>query len=125
MPETVDALPEGGAIWKWFNIMNDLETQGGLAGVIINPLSMSPHSCVGELGNNRFGITWVYNKFLLLSSAEHSQPLVDAFSKVVGYQPFCRYFRDGVVTIEWDKVDPLSRLQELQQITEIHDLTSL
>jgi hypothetical protein len=49
--------------------------------------------------------------------------LINAFSIVVGYRPFCKYntiqnTKDGKVvlpTYEWDKIDPIGRFNELKR----------
>ena len=59
--------------------------------------------------------------------------LMDAFSKVVGYQPFCKYVilpEEGsdnplLPTYEWDKVDSESRYKELQEKSTIENLIKL
>lgn len=99
MAETIENLGSG-AKWHWYNVMSDLKEQGGLSDVVIDPLSVDAHGCGGQHGDNRFYITWVHNQFLLVTMQRFSQQLVDAFARVVEYQPFCRYDRYGMVTIE-------------------------
>jgi len=116
MPETIEqccSVPK----WHWYNIMSDLDVQGGLPGVVIDPLSVEECGCGGTTtAGTKFYITWVKDKFLLLSVSQQEQALVDAFAKVVGYQPFCRYIstKGGLLTIEWDKQDPTGRYSELE-----------
>jgi hypothetical protein len=101
--------------WHWYDVANDLEVQGGLAGVVVDPLATSPHGCGGytTLGT-RFYFTWVKGTFLMLSMSQEEPALVGAFSCVVEYLPFCRY-TSGLLTYEWDKVDPEGRFAELQK----------
>ncbi len=114
MPETITAGSDGVKKWMWYNIMSDLEVQGDLPGVVIYPLYTGPHSCSGILGNNRLFISWFHNQGLVVSMHEYSQPLVDAFSAVVGYEPFCRYETPGdITTVEWDKIDPEERFSQM------------
>ncbi len=41
--------------------------------------------------------------------------IIDAFAEVVEYKPFARYKEPtGMVTTEWDKVNPDGRYRELQ-----------
>lgn len=124
MAETIVIGCDGIEKWYWYNVMHDLETQGGLKD-IINLQSVVAHRCDGQYKGNRFYITWVYNQFLFLTMEIFSQELVDAFAKVVGYQPFCRYERDDMVTVEWNKNDPQGRFTELQKEQEINDLRNL
>ncbi len=124
MAETIEDLGSG-AKWHWYYVKNDLEVQGGLNGVVINPLTVDAFGCGGVHGGNRFHITWVHSQFLLVTMQWFSQQLVDAFARVVEYQPFCRYERDGMVTVEWEKNDPNARFGELQQEGAITNLRSL
>lgn len=116
MAETIDRGHGGSGKWHWFNVMSDLENQGGLAGVVIDPLSMSAHGCGGQTKNcTKFYITWVPDTFLMLSMSQEEPALVEAFAKVVEYRPFCRYINEpGLLTIEWDRKDPESRFAVLQ-----------
>jgi hypothetical protein len=118
--------------WTWFNVMEDLKVQGHLEGVSINPLSVSPEGCGGEYQGNKFYITWIKDIFLLLTMQEHSDALVKGFAKVVEYEPFCQYTEeDGLITVEWDKIDPVGRFvtlqaegkRDLKKIEPFHDPT--
>lgn len=116
MTETIENGCDGFEKWHWFNVQKDLIEQGGLTGVVeINPLSVKAHGCGGEHNGNHFYFTWLYSQFLLVTMQQFSQPLIDAFAKVVGYQPFCHYKSGGLVTVEWDKDNPELRLEELKQ----------
>jgi hypothetical protein len=110
MPETIRF-----ARWHWYDVMSDLEEQGGLAGVIINPSLMDAHGCGGETEKGtKFYITWQLDMFLLVSMDKEEQALIEAFAKVVGYRPFCHYInRYGLFTVEWDKKDPEGRFAEI------------
>jgi len=102
--------------WHWYDVDNDLRTQGELDKVCIDPLSVNAHGCGGvtKMGTN-FYFSWILNTFLLLSMSVEELTLVDAFAKVVEYRPFCRYVDDnGMLTFEWDKNDPSGRSVELQ-----------
>lgn len=117
MAETIKRGCDGRRKWHWFNIMTDLEKQGGLAGVIIDPLSVNTNGCGGQTKEGtKFYITWVPDMFLLISMSQEEQALVEAFAKVVEYPPFCRYINEhGLLTIEWDKTNPERRFAELQR----------
>ena len=126
MAETIETGCDRTKKWMWFNVAHDLEKQGGLTEVFINPLSFHPHGCGGEHKGNPFCLTWVHDLFLLVTMQTFSQEIVDAFSKVVEYQPFCRYTSKGdLETIEWDKLDPDSRFAELQNDPTIKNLVRL
>lgn len=117
MAETITPRHSGpGEIWNWANMMRDLQVQGGLKEVIIDPLSVGPRSVAGSLGENQFVVTWVKDELLLVSMQEFSQELVDAFTAVVEYPPFCRFTHpDSLVTVQWDKNDPEGRFRELEE----------
>ena len=103
--------------WHWFNVMKDLDQLGGLAGVVVDPLTMTDHGCGGQTKEGtKFYITWIPETFLLLSMTKDEQALIDAFAKVVEYRPFCRYVEkdNGLLTVEWDKKDPDGRFVDLQ-----------
>ena len=120
MTETIQdaCTPVGAQKWHWYNVQRDLVEQGGLEDkdVMIDPLSVREASCGGKYKGMPFMITWVKDMFLLVSSQEYIPELIDAFAKVVEYKPFARYQEstDGLVTTEWDKVNPNGRYQELQ-----------
>jgi hypothetical protein len=106
--------------WHWYNVMGDLEKQGGVK-AIIEPTSVSDYGCAGKTEKGTvFTITWVHNKFLLLSMSQEEPKLVEAFSTVVGYDPFCRYVskKSGLRTYEWDKINPEGRFASLQDEKE-------
>ena len=119
MPETIQ-----NGKWHWYNVMHDLKEQGGLKDVVVDPLSVTAHGCGGTLNGNKFSITWVKDKFLLVSMERHSDKLIKAFAAVLGYQPFCRYVhkKHGLPTVEWDKADPDSRYAELNNDPEVKQL---
>ncbi len=96
-------------------MMADLEKQGDLSDVVIDPLTVGATGCGGEFCNVRFAVTWVHDRFMLLTMSESSEELVEAFASVLEYRPFCKY-RDvnGLPTVEWSKVDPEERFTQLQ-----------
>ena len=130
MAETIqDACASTGAKkWHWYNVQKDLVEQGGLGDqeVMIDPLSVDAHGCGGKHKDNPFHITWVSDKFLLVTAKEYDQDLVDAFAKVVEYKPFVRYKESdsGMITTEWDKLDSVGRYQELKKEGKL-ELTKL
>ncbi len=116
MAETI--LDKGtGPKWHWHSIMKDLEAQG-VQGVVIHPESVTKDGgCNGDLNGNRFTVTWVKNKFFMLSMGTYSEELVRGFARVLEYQPFCRYqLSDKVVSVEWSKIDADERFAELQKM---------
>lgn len=115
MPETL-TNNHGIEKWTWANVMGDLRDQGGLDGVIIDPFSVCPAGCTGKYSGNHFSISWVKDVLLMLTMEEPSDTLVDAFTKVVNYSPFCRYMdKNGLPTVEWAKNDADQRFAELKR----------
>lgn len=124
MAETI----RDGRGWFWADIMHDLKTQGEIEGAVINPLSVRPGQCGGTYQEGNFFLTWDPNNYFLLSMAHDDKPLqelVGAFSKVLGYSPFCKYRDDKVFTYEWDKKDPNGRFDELNKKENLADLVRL
>jgi hypothetical protein len=118
MPETI---VDG--IWHWYDVASDLQEQGGLTDVTINPLSVEESSCGGSWNDIDFYLSWVPEKFTM---SQFSQTLVTAFERVVGYRPFCRYEdEDGLVTVEWSKVDPTERYAVLKHTSGVVKLKKL
>lgn len=124
MPETIQDAGSGPR-WHWYNVMSDLRTQGGVDAVI-DPMTVRKAGCGGTYDNSRFFISWVQDRFLLLTMTEYRPELVEAFAKVVGYRPFCRYVRDELHTVEWERLSPATRLAELRKtrgVIELQELT--
>lgn len=105
--------------------MADLREQGGIR-VVIDPFSVNAYSCGGDFGEIRFAVTWVHGVFMLLTMSAYSQELVDAFAKVLEYEPFCRYTdENGLSTVEWDKRNPDGRYIELEADSANRDVMRL
>ncbi|MFC1730893.1 hypothetical protein ACFL6I_11215 [candidate division KSB1 bacterium] len=118
MPETI--VDKGtGQKWHWYNVQHDLVEQGGLEDkeVMIDPLNMNPAGCGGKHKGNPFYMSWSPDSFLMVTSKDFDQQLIDAFAKVVDYKPFARYKEpsNGLVTTEWDKTDPEGRYKTLEK----------
>lgn len=116
----METLSDSGK-WTWTNIMDDLKEQGGLPGVTINPLTMNPNGCGGQTEQGTgFAITWIKDLFMLISLTKDEPELIEAFSKVLEYKPFCKYINcKNLLTYEWDKKDPEGRFLKLQKNNEI------
>jgi len=63
MPETITQRFDGGFVWKWHDMIQDLEQQGGLENVTIDPFSVRPNNCMGEHCGNQFAVTWQKDTF--------------------------------------------------------------
>lgn len=129
MPETITER-HGIRAWRWYDVMYDLREQGGLEDVVIDPMSFTHvGSGGGYLNGNCFYFTWKRDEFLLVSMQEFSQELIDAFSAVVGYQPFCRYKHKAhelwMWTVEWDKIDPSGCWEERGLDPDVYELVRI
>ena len=123
MPETIDSS-HGVDRWLWHSIMKDLEEQGGLPEVVIDPLSVKESFCGGRTKEGvAFTVTWCYEEFLMVTTLVEVPELIEAFAKVVGYRPLCKYTKNRMVTFEWDKVHPTDRFLALSSDQEITSLT--
>lgn len=109
--------------WTWNNIKRDLIQQGKLdkGDISIDIGSFKPHFFSGTFQDVAFTVSWVRDKILLVSMPEIKQELIDAFSAIVEYEPLASYQRD-MYTIEWDKVDPVGRLEELRNEKKFRQL---
>lgn len=126
MTETSDRTSAGSLMNDWAKFVKDLEQKGGLGGVVIDTETVTDRSCGGRTkAGTEFYVTWVPDMFLALDMSQDEQALVDAFTKVVEYKPFCRYIdkkRNGCLTFEWDKENPEGRLIVLQKEEGLTDL---
>jgi hypothetical protein len=126
--ETIETGCDGNEKWHWYNVASDLNKALGDESVSVDPFTVGPHGCGGTYNEgNKWFITWVKDTFLLVSMQQYEQRLVDAFSKVVEYKPFCKYVEPDskLITVEWDKKDPKGRFVELQTIGEKEGLEAL
>ena len=114
----METLNEHG-IWTWAAIMADLEEQGGLKNVVIDPFSVQPHFCAGQYDGRLFTVSWALQELLMVSMKPecYSLELIEAFTKVVEYRPCCKYLEKagGMTTVEWAKNDAEARFAELQE----------
>ncbi|MFC1637799.1 hypothetical protein ACFL2R_00080 [Patescibacteria group bacterium] len=79
-------------IWRWIDIAKDLEQQGGLKNVTIFSSSFNENRCAGKTENNTiFCMTWSIGNFLTLHISQKDSELIKAISKVLNYQPCCKY----------------------------------
>ena len=103
--------------WLWTDMVDDLR-KAGLEEVDIDPSTISEdyHTVGGRTKDGiYFVVTWMKDRFLLVSMTKKSQAITDAFSKVVEYKPFAEYISvKGLYTVEWDRTDPKGRFKKLQ-----------
>jgi len=101
-------------VWHWYDVLSDLKAQG-LEDIEVNPLSTRPHFTSGVCNGHMFTLTWVKDRYALLSTPEEIPELVSAFSEIFEYRPFAHYVLNQYVTFEWDREDPNCRFTVLQQ----------
>ncbi|MEI6588148.1 MAG: hypothetical protein WCO05_04340 [Candidatus Moraniibacteriota bacterium] len=106
-----------GELWYWQDVKRDLESQGGINGVLIDERSASRYFFAGKTKNKTwFHVLWEKDSSVVLSVSQEESALIIAFGKVLGYLPFCRYVSDnGLLTFEWDKNNVERRFVELQE----------
>ncbi|MDO8459697.1 MAG: hypothetical protein Q7S74_01175 [Nanoarchaeota archaeon] len=79
--------------------------------------SMTSYFTLGHIEEERFTVTYAQDKFLMITMKRDGpllERLVKAFSKVVGYNPLCKYTDlGGMKTYEWDKINPNERITDL------------
>lgn len=117
---------DGQKKWHWYNVASDLDEQGKLPDVVIDPLSVNTYGCGGVTKEGTgFYVSWVLDSLMILSLSQEQMSLVEAFSRVLEYRPFCCYIDvNGLLTFEWDKLDPDGRFCELQN-EEVKDLQKI
>ena len=104
-------------IWAWYNVLEDLVSQGGLERDKVEWSFRDPSLFLYK--GKPFCMTWVKDRYLLVSMKNDDEDLetvVDALSKVVEYRPFCKYKEPEslLTTYEWDKLDPGNRYEEIK-----------
>ena len=109
----------GFSIWPAENIIRDLEEQGGLPNVKVKAKRDNRTQYLGEYQGIHFALSWKQDSLLMLTMFKYLQPLVGAFTKVVGYEPFCQYVQligeYQLPVIEWAKNDTEERFRELER----------
>ncbi len=119
-------------IWTWAAIMADLEKQGGLKNVAIDPFSVRLNFCAGQYDGRLFTVSWVHQILLMVSMKPecYSPELIEAFTKVVEYRPCYKYLEKAggkipMITVEWAKNDAEARFAELQEKEKKVEITQL
>lgn len=127
MVETI----QGNGLWHVYLSQKDLIEQAGL-----NEEDFETDFTHFRYRSRRVIISHIYNKHLVVSMEgkedDDLKNLMDSFSKVVEYQPFCKYtllLEDEsntlLPTYEWDKVDSNSRYKELQKKNTVENLVKI
>ena len=120
--ETIKIESDGRKIWHWPDIKNDLVKQGGLEAkeITIDSHSVEDHRYSGSYKSNVFHVNWAKDVLLIIAMEKFDQALINAFTKVVEYKPFCRYTskESGLITFEWNKKVSKQRFAILQEAGE-------
>lgn len=119
MVETIRGEGDQLLAWHYCDMVSDLSMQGGFNGVKIHPSSVRGYGYDGVTKKGtKFQIFWIKNLFLQITLSQHEQELIDAYSKVVEYRPFCSYHNDDGITYEWAKKDANERFAYLLNIPD-------
>tara|TARA_Y100000310_G_C20289641_1_gene626590 strand:- start:65 stop:439 length:375 start_codon:yes stop_codon:yes gene_type:complete len=119
---------QSNGLWHLSLARQDLIDQGGLKE---NDLEwMFNHITYKD---RKIVISHIANQELVVSMEgkedEDFTSLITGFSKVVGYDPFCKYTLNlestSTLTYEWDKIDPDSRYTELSTRENVTELSRL
>lgn len=131
MSETIRTIL-GNKVWRPEDMEKDLKKTGLLEGFffLLHSQMVSWTDCTGLCGaGNPMIVTWIANRLLMVSTMTYCQQMIDAFSAVVEYKPFCKYRRErggeSLFTTEWSKEDIQPQIKELQNDPEVHDLELL
>ena len=127
MVETI----QSNGLWHLSLAYRDLIEQGGL-----NEKDLESELICLKYKSRRMVISHTFNQHLVVSiegkADKDLENLMDAFSKVVEYNPFCKYnlhynsmesSTKSLITYEWDKVDLDSRFKELSEKNNITNLS--
>lgn len=104
---------------EWTNIRDKLITLGGLES---KDLIITAHGYGGSYGDNDFYTTWIGEGILLVTMEKWDKSIIDAFSKVMGYKPFCRYLSLDGITVEWNKINVILRKEEIETTPEFTNI---
>ena len=69
-------------------------------------------------------VTWA-SRFVIVHIPEEKPVLIEAFNESIGFQPFCRYIKDGQLVFEWNWVDPRKRFADLENSEKKGRITEL
>ncbi len=109
---------------------------------LVNQAGLNPDAFKQDLGFFRYmgrpvAISHIFNNHLVVSMEGEDDgdlaKLVNGFSKVIEYKPFCKYvlnLEEGssappLPTYEWDKINPKNRFEELKQKENVSSLEHL
>lgn len=101
---------------QWhYDLQVKLEKAGAAA---IEVARKRENSAFGRYMGKQWTATWHGDEILMVGFPPgECGNLIDAFSAVFRYAPFCRYTHaDGLVTVEWDKLNAEGRYAELRRL---------
>ncbi len=123
---------QGGGLWHVTLAEKDLVEQAGL-----NQSDFEQDFGFFKYKERLVIVSHIFNEHLVVSMEgeedEDMKTLIDGFSKVVEYKPFCKYFlipsngskAPPLPTYEWDKTNPDSRYAELSSKETTSNLIKL
>jgi len=124
MSETIRSNCEG---WHWEDVTSDLK-KVGISNVKMHSQIVDPFG-MGYTDGEPFTISWKRNELLMITMRQDNATLtrlVDAFSKIVEYKPFCKYTDfGGMKTYEWAKEDAKERYIEISEDISKRNLVRL
>lgn len=118
-------------LWLYNAVARDLQSQGGLSGVITHPVVNQPSNCSGEYRGLVFNANSSFPNGVTLklhnTTSRHllNSALVRAFTKVIDYPPFCCYLEGGSVYYLWEQDDPHGTFEYLKSRPTVTNLVSL
>ena len=127
-----ETIQKRNGLWHVTLAEKDLVEQAGL-----NPDDFEQDFGFFRYKNRRVIISHPYGQHLVVSMEGRENAdlntLMESFSKVVEYKPFCKYNllpqkrskAPILPTYEWDKVDPNGRYDELSKKTNLADLVRI
>lgn len=111
----------GRKVWVPEDMEKDLRATGLLEDFffLIHTNMAGWSRCTGLCGaGNPMWINWVADKHLIVCMKTYHQRMIDAFSAVVGYKPFCKYRYQGdegsLWVTEWSKEEYSERIQQIK-----------
>ena len=123
---------QGNGLWHVSLAQQDLIEQAGL-----NKKDFEDNFTHFNYKNRKVIISHIFKEHLVVSVSckedEDIKNLMDGFSKVVEYKPFCKYLlmipngneTTPLPTYEWDKINPSSRYEVLSSKKNISNLVRL
>ena len=96
------------------NLSNIIKGVFKNAGEIVDEVgSITPDSFVVIMEGDDARVTWA-SRFVIVQIPEEKPALIEAFNEAIGFQPFCRYIKYGLLVFEWYWTDLEERFAYLE-----------